>query len=282
MSRLFVLAAPEDQSAGAVAAAAADCLGPGRVISVPASDLWLGRLSWEMSPEGEVASTLRLPGGGAVEPGPDDVVFNRCPPPNPPAFAGAAAADRDYACAEAAAVLTALFDGWPARALNPPGPFGVAGPDLGPLRWLDLARRAGLPVPAAAAACPGRAAGPLPAGWEARPTAPTGWITTRPGADEAALLPGSVPQIRAERLGEPSCRVLLCAGAVFGAALSEPLLRGVRRLAELAGAPVLEVRFATAAAGGLRFCEASPVPCFSPAEIDFVAARLAALVLEGS
>ncbi len=270
---MLILAAAADHGAAAVAAALAGLLSPGRLRWVAAEALAAGAWSWRLSGD-RVEAGLRLPDGTLLAPEAGDVVLDRLPPPAPPAFAAAAVAEREYACSESAAVQHAWLAALPALVLNPPG-AGPLRPEPGPLPWLALAARAGLPVREAVAACPGRAAGSR-RGFLALPIAEASWSSALPGAAEG-VLPGSEPQILLEPLEPPIRRVLVCAGEVLGE-VPEAIAEGCRRLSALAATPLLEARFGTAADGALRAEGASAHPALGSAEeARFVAGRLAAL-----
>jgi hypothetical protein len=271
--RVLVLAAAADRGAAAVVEALAGLLPPERLRWVAAEALAAAGWAWRLSgARAEVG--LRLPDGTLLASAAGDVVLDRLPPPDPPAFAAAAEAEREYAWSEAAAVQHAWLAALPALVINPPG-AGPFRPELGPLPWLALAARAGLQAREAIAACPGRAAGSQP-GFLALPIAETSWASALPGAAQG-VLPGSKPQLLLELLAPPFRRVLVCAGSALGE-VPEAIVGGCRTLSALAEAPLLEVRFGTAADGGLRMDGATAHPALEDAtEARFVADRLAAL-----
>ena len=271
--RVLVLAPAADRGAAGVAAALAGLLPGNRWAWITAEAIEAAALSWRLAGSAAEA-VLRLPGGTRLAPEAADVLLDRLPPANPPAFAAARAEDRAYALGEAAAIRHAWLAALPARVVNPP--LAIAGwADPGPLPWLHLAARARLPARRAVAACPGREAGRAP---DMLATEIDGarWGSVHPAAT-AALLPGSVPQLQLERLGPPVRTVLVCAGRVLGE-VPEPIRAGCLRLAEEAGASLLEAGFGVGTDGAPRLGRASLRPALArPEEAGFVAQCLAAL-----
>jgi hypothetical protein len=270
---VVLLAAAADRGAAAVAEALAEQLPRGRLCWITAEALAAGSLSWRLSGS-RVEAHLLLPDGMRLSPAAGDVVLDRLPPPDPSGFAAAAPIERDYAQSEAAAVQHAWLAALPALVINPPG-RGPRWSELGPLPWLALAARAGLPVGVAIAACPGRAAGPQ-SGMQALAIAPTSWDSVMPEAVEG-LLPGQIPQLLLTLLRPPVHRVVVCAGQVLGE-VPEAIAAGCLRLSALAGAPLLEAQFGTAQDGTMRFDGATARPALEDAAAaGFVASRLMAL-----
>jgi hypothetical protein len=270
---VLLLAAAGDRGAAAVAEALAERLPRERLRWVAAEALVAGSWSWRLSGSRVEASVL-LPDGTRLAPAAGDVVLDRLPPPDPPGFAAAAPVERDYAQSEAAAVQYAWLAALPALVVNPPDP-GPSWLEPGPLPWLALAARAGLPVGVAIAACPGRAAGPQP-GLQALSIARASWDSVMPDAAEG-LLSGHVPQLMLAPLRPPIRRVLVCAGQVLGE-VSEAVAAWCLQLSALACAPLLEVQFGLAEDGTTRFGGATARPALEDAAAaSFVASRLAAL-----
>lgn len=273
--RVFLLADAADAAVGRLDTALRAVL-PGEAVWFLDSAALAGAAwRWALSPDGQVDAVVRIRGVD-VRPVAGDIVVNRCLGLAPPAFAGAAVKDRDYAALEAGAMLQAWLDGLEARVLNhpPEGLSLLAG--QGPLPWIARARRAGLRARGAVAACPGRLAGARP-GWQAMAIAVDSWTSAAPG-EGGMFLPGSLPQLVLEPVGPPFRRLLVCAGAVLdvsGAAVAAGLADACRRLA---ADTMLALDFATSADGAQCLVGADPMADWSAAEAALLAAVLAGLL----
>ncbi|MDQ7993048.1 MAG: hypothetical protein AAGC63_16000 [Propionicimonas sp.] len=178
---------------------------------------------------------LQLPDGGVVGPGTGLLVWRLDTFP----LAAVSAGHREYADAEAFAAGLSWLTGLGDKVLNPPDPFGLAGPRVDLLRLAQLCEQAGVAT-APFELCTNQAA--------ARP-GPTGraWVWQPPG------LPDPTQRWTPHPAGPPLPRPVLRTAAVQPA---EPVLVLDARVVGTAAVPG-EALVALAAAAGLRCAEVS-------------------------
>lgn len=215
---------------------------PADVVLLWEDDLFLGsRFTHRLGPRG-CETELACEDGRRLDSTGLNGVVCRLTHAAPPQFAAAAAADRDYAGAEAAALLLSWLSGLACPVVNPASPRGLSGPVLSRLEWSLLAARAGL-------GCSFR---------------------VEPGADPEE--PASVDPIDG-----PARELLVVGPNVLGEASPE-LARSCVELARTAGCPVLGIAVAGSVSAGprqTRFLAARTLPPLGAAGAAAVAELLA-------
>jgi hypothetical protein len=266
---ILILAQRTDWTALGVAELLSRRLGPDGVRWCAAEEI--GALRWAhwLSADGVRSELRRWPSAAAPELAPR-LIFNRLRCVELPQFAGACAADRDYARMELFALLLSWLSDPGCPVVNRPSPAGLAGAQRRPLVWHQLAARAGLEPLALAATSSTRRFAPQ-RGWHARPE--LSWQT--------ALR----PDLRldgfswfSEAAADEICPVLVVGDRVFGE-VAPALAPACRRLAALSGADVLGLDFVRCAqaSSGYAFAGADPCPAVSAAvELEAIADLLEA------
>jgi hypothetical protein len=173
------------------------------------------------------ASRLTLADGRVLESGQVRGTLNRLTGVPAELFDGSA--DRDYAVQELYALLLSWLHSLPAPVINRPVPQGISGAWRHSSQWVQLAARAGLPVP----------------GYR------------RTSADPRSALYADSPLFPA---GTPTRTVLVLGGYTAGAPAPPGIAEGCRRLARMAGTSLLGVDFADGGTGAWTFAAASPLP----------------------
>jgi hypothetical protein len=155
----------------------------------------------------------------------------------------AAPGDREYALEE----LTALFVSWlgalPCRVLNPPVPPSIAGSWWEYSQWVWLAGRAGLPTA-------NHREPPPDWGSERGPARPASFGSSRAAMNQFLPLAG---RLRVREL-------IVIDESVIGECRRDDITAGCRRLAQLAGTPLLGVEFVKTADDEWTFSDASTMP----------------------
>ena len=141
----LVLADEWDQTAARVASELATRHGRAAVRSL--SPRQLAAVSWSHRVEQRAnTTTLRLADGASLADGDLSVVFNRLRFVDPPQFATASPADRDYAGAELSALLTSWLCGLRCPVVDRPQPPHLGSGWRSTIGWQLLAGAAGLPT----------------------------------------------------------------------------------------------------------------------------------------
>lgn len=197
-----------------------------------------------------ITTHIRLADGAVLN---DELgaVFNRLQQVELPHFAGAAAADRNYALAEMQALLLSWLHSLPCPVINPASPQGLGGARRTHAQWLHLAHAAGLPVQAYHFSTNPRRFSPLsqvdapllPFRTSASPS-PDGISQLEPITQPQV---GSDPTFLVEAAGAAQRRLLVAGERVVGAAGMD--VAGCKRLARLAGCGLLEIVWAPRMAG---------------------------------
>ena len=161
MTRFVVLAPPSDETALRVGALLSRRHGPGAVEVRTPEELLLAVWDHRLSSEG-VSARITLHDGVRLPDFGQAVVLNRLVTVEPLQFAGAPAADQDYARMESFALVVSWLHGFGPRAVNPPTPSSLCGGFYRPLVWQALAARAGFATLELSAASSTRCFPPLP------------------------------------------------------------------------------------------------------------------------
>jgi hypothetical protein len=207
------------------------------------SPAWLSLAGWShrISAGGTVSTRIDLPDGRSFDSGEIAKVVNRIRWLPAPRFLRSSPKNRDYAAAEAHALVTSWLTSLGPRVLPPVGGNAPLIPEISPLAWRNAARREGVPV------------APL----------------TVPG-DQADR------QAQSDRPDEaPGTRDLLVTGKHCGGGLADRYGEPCRRIARRLGFPLLLFRFAGSGSGP-QLMDIDPIP---PLDHDWQVQQLATALL---
>jgi len=246
----LVLADEWDQTAARVASQLATRHGRAAVRSLSPRQL-ATEVSWSHRVEQHGnTTTLRLADGTSLEDGGLSVVLNRLRFVDPPQFAAASAADREYAGAELSALLTSWLAGLRCAVVDRPRPPHLSGGWRSTIGWQVLAGEAGLPTRRLRYTTNGR-----------RFAVPGLFPLEPPTATN-----GAAPGCLAEPADDGYARVLVAGDVVSGSPPSvDPA--ACLRLARSGGTSILELRFTrSASTARWTFADAVTLPTITTNE----------------
>lgn len=243
----LVLADEWDQTAARVASQLATRHGRAAVRSLSPRQL-ATEVSWSHRVEqGANTTTLRLADGVSLEDGDLWVVLNRLRFVDPPQFAAASAADRDYAGAELSALLASWLGGLRCAVVDRPRPPHLGSGWRSTIGWQVLAGAAGLPTRRLRYTTNGR-----------RFAAPGLFPAEPPTATN-----GTAPGCLAEPVDDGYASVLVVGDVVVGS-LSGTSPAACLRLARSSDTSILELRFTRSArTAQWEFADAVPLPAIT-------------------